>query len=113
MSGIEPRGYASMTPAELSERLARGDRLRVIDVREPLEIEIASFPGAMHVPLGTLPGRVGEIDRDDPLVLVCHHGIRSAAACGWLVREGFTNVTNLSGGIDGWSTDVDPGVPRY
>lgn len=102
-----------MTPVELSERLARGDRLRVIDVRELLELEIATLPGAMHVPLGTLPGRIGEIDRDDPLVLVCHHGIRSAAACGWLVREGYTNVTNLSGGIDAWSTDVDPSVARY
>lgn len=102
-----------MTPVELSERLAQGDRLTVIDVREPLELEIAKLPGATHVPLGTLPDRVGELDRDDPLVLVCHHGIRSASACAWLVREGFSKVTNLSGGIDGWSTDVDPEVPRY
>ena len=107
------RGYESMTPVELSERLALGDRLTVIDVREPLELELAKLPGAKHVPLGTLPDRIGELDRDVPLVVVCHHGIRSAAACAWLVREGFSNVTNLSGGIDAWSTDVDPDVPRY
>lgn len=113
MTGSEIRGYESMTPVELSERLALGDRLTVIDVREPLELELAKLPGAKHVPLGTLPDRIGELDRDVPVVVVCHHGIRSAAACAWLVREGFSNVTNLSGGIDAWSTDVDPDVPRY
>jgi len=102
-----------MKPAELSERLANGDRLTVIDVREPLEHEIASLPFAVLVPLGSLPGRVEELRRDEPVVVVCHHGIRSASACSWLVREGFADVTNLSGGIDAWSTDVDPGVPRY
>ena len=110
-----------MTPAELSERLAGGDPVQVIDVHEPeigeigapLEHEIASLPFAVLVPLSTLPARVEELRRDEPVVVVCHHGIRSASACSWLVREGFADVTNLSGGIDAWSTDVDPGVPRY
>lgn len=113
MTGASSRGYGSMTPVELSERRGRGERLCVIDVRESLELEIAKLSDAVHIPLGTLPERIVELERDDPLVLVCHHGIRSAAACAWLVREGFSNVTNLSGGIDAWSTDVDPDVPRY
>jgi rhodanese-related sulfurtransferase len=106
-------GYRSMRPVELSERLASGDRLQVIDVREPMEVGIASLAGAVSIPLSTLPERIGEIDRDNPVVVLCHHGIRSASACAWLVREGFTDVANLSGGIDAWSTDVDPAVPRY
>lgn len=106
-------GFGSITPRELSERLSRGDRLQVIDVREPFELQIAAIPGACHIPLRTLPGRLGEVARDRPVVVVCHHGVRSASACGWLVREGCLDVHNLSGGIDAWSTDVDRSVPRY
>lgn len=107
------RRFGTLTPVELSERLARGDRLQVIDVREPIELEIAPMPGALSIPLGTLPGRVDELDREVSIVVVCHHGIRSASACSWLAREGYVNVFNLSGGIDAWSTDVDPGLSRY
>lgn len=102
-----------MTPVELSERLTRGEAIQVVDVRESFELEIASIPGADHIPLSSLPSRLDEIAIERPVVVVCHHGIRSASACGWLVREGRTDVHNLSGGIDAWSTDVDPGIPRY
>lgn len=86
--------------------------MTLVDVREPQELAIASVAGAVHVPLSELPRRAEEL-RGQSLVLMCHHGMRSARACAWLVRSGFEDVTNLSGGIDQWSTDVDSSVPRY
>jgi rhodanese-related sulfurtransferase len=100
-------------PEELSERLKRGERPLVLDVREPEEIAIASFPGATHIPMGDIPSRLTELDPDQETVVVCHHGIRSAQVAMYLARLGFERVSNLSGGIDLWSATVDPAVPRY
>jgi rhodanese-related sulfurtransferase len=100
-------------PAELKHRLARGDQLRLLDVREPEEIAQAPFPGALHVPIGDVPSRVSELDPDAEWVIVCHHGIRSAQVATYLARMGFERVANLSGGIDQWSLTVDPSIPRY
>ena len=65
------------------------------------------------MPMGTVPARIGEIDPLQPVVCVCHHGVRSAQVVAWLERCGFEAVYNHAGGIDGWSVDVDPAVPRY
>lgn len=100
-------------PIELKQRLARGDRLKILDVREPEEIAIAEFPGALHVPMGDVPSRLTELDPDAEWVVVCHHGIRSAQVAIYLARMGFERVWNLSGGIDAWSLAVDPATPRY
>jgi rhodanese-related sulfurtransferase len=100
-------------PQELDERLKRGERPVIIDVREPEETAIASFPGATHIPMGEIPSRVTELDPDRETVVVCHHGIRSAQVAMYLARLGFERVSNLSGGIDLWSATVDPAVPRY
>ena len=100
-------------PEELSERLRRGERPAILDVREPEEIAIASFPGATHIPMGEIPSRLTELDPDQETVVVCHHGIRSAQVAMYLARLGFERVSNLSGGIDLWSATVDPAVPRY
>jgi rhodanese-related sulfurtransferase len=99
--------------AELKQRLDRGDELVVLDVREPEEVALASFPAAMHIPMGDIPSRMTELDPDVEWVIVCHHGIRSAQVAMYLARMGFERVSNLSGGIDAWSLTVDPSTPRY
>jgi rhodanese-related sulfurtransferase len=105
--------FASIDPSDLAEQLERGDRIRLVDVREHLESRIASVKGSELVPLGTLPDAVGRFGLDEEIVVMCHHGIRSQMACEFLLQSGFTRVRNLSGGIDRWSIEVDPTVPRY
>jgi rhodanese-related sulfurtransferase len=100
-------------PVKLKERLAHGDQITILDVREPEEIEIAAFPGAMHIPMGDVPSRLAELDPDAEWVVVCHHGIRSAQVAIYLARMGFERVSNLNGGIDAWSLTADPSTPRY
>ena len=109
----EPGGYATISPEELKERLRRGDRLEVIDVREQEEYEIARIDGARLLPLSRFPEWAGTLDTEAEIVFMCHHGIRSAQVCSYLAREGFTKLHNLSGGIDAWSVEVDRTVPRY
>lgn len=105
----------TLTPRELAARLAKGERFVLVDVREPSELAVASIPRpeVVAIPLGELARRMGELDPAAPTVCVCHHGMRSARACSILARAGFTALTNLAGGIDRWSVEVDPKVPRY
>lgn len=102
-----------ISPRELKQLLDRGEEVIVLDVREPAELVLAPLAGARHVPLREVPGRLGEIERDKEIVVLCHHGIRSAQVAEFLARHGFPRVANLVGGIDAWSTTVDPKVPRY
>jgi len=82
-------------------------------VRTPMEHRIASIPGAVLIPMQELPGRKGELDDGRPLVAFCHHGPRSQNATMWLRAQGFPRVLSLAGGIDAWSRQIDPAVPRY
>ena len=84
----------------------------LLDVREPEEFEAARIAGATLIPLGELPGRLAELPKDKPLIVLCHHGVRSAHAVHHLKAAGF-DARNLSGGIDAWSREVDRSVPRY
>ena len=102
-----------LTPAELSARWEAGDRPALLDVREPYEHRIAALPEARLVPLSTLPQALDTLDTERELVVYCHHGARSAAAVDFLRRHGIRRARNLAGGIDRWSLDVDPAVPRY
>jgi len=88
---------------------------RLIDVREVDEWEVARIPGAELLPLSKWPQIALEklTDKSQALLIQCHHGGRSARAAGWLIQQGFTNVTNLAGGIDAWSALVDDSIPRY
>jgi adenylyltransferase/sulfurtransferase len=95
------------------ELAAKGERLVLIDVREPHEWEIARIPGARLIPLGELPRRLAELDPMGEVVTQCHHGSRSLRALEILRQAGFGRVRSLAGGIDAWSTEVDPSVPRY
>ena len=115
LCGVKPHADdpCEMSVRELSDRLAKGDDLLLVDVREPHELAIASFPNALHVPLRTVPARAGELPRERLLVLTCHKGIRSMRALEILREMGFTRLRNLSGGIDAWSREVDSSVPRY
>lgn len=105
--------HPELTPGQVAEWLGRPDAPDLLDVREPYEHRIASLPGARLVPLATLPGALPSLDRDRPVVVYCHHGMRSASAADFLRRQGFRRVWNLAGGIERWSLEVDPEVARY
>jgi len=102
-----------LTASELRGLLERPDPPMLIDVREPHEEQIARIPGAFLIPPATLPERMAELDSSRDIVLYCHHGQRSARAMDFLHRAGFRRLKNLRGGIDAWSREVDPSVPRY
>jgi len=106
-------GVPEITVRDLAERVARGDDLVVLDVREPQEYAFARLPFTRLIPLGDLPGRLSELDSARDLVVHCRTGVRSAKAVELLQRAGFRKVWNLKGGIDAWSREVDPSVPRY
>jgi len=105
--------YQTITPAEFAERAAAGERVRLIDVREPEEFELARVEGAQLMPLSRFEEWAPSLDPAAEIVFMCHHGIRSAQACAFLSRQGFANLYNLAGGIDRWSCEVDRRVPRY
>jgi len=87
---------------------------RLIDVREPWEFETARIEGSLLMPMGDVPSRAHqELDPEERLVVVCHHGIRSMNVTVWLRNQGFEHTQSLRGGIDAWSAEVDPAVARY
>jgi rhodanese-related sulfurtransferase len=102
-----------ITPAELRRRLDAGEDLVLLDVREPEELAICRLQGAIEIPMGELSVRHVELDPDRTTVCVCHHGVRSAHVASALQRLGFERLYNLSGGIDRWAGEVDPGMARY
>jgi rhodanese-related sulfurtransferase len=89
----------------------------LLDVREPWEFALAAIRidglRTLSMPMQSVPERLGELDRAQPVVCICHHGARSAQVVAFLERQGFEAVYNLAGGIDAWSMQIDPGVPRY
>lgn len=104
--------YESITPRELKDRLERGDRPELLDVREPWEFGLSRIEGSRLIPLGEMPARVSELDPRRETVVICHHGARSAYVTQALERSGFDRVLNLEGGLDAYS-QVDENVPRY
>jgi adenylyltransferase/sulfurtransferase len=100
-------------PRELAERLKRGEPIRLIDVREPHELEISQIPGATLMPLGSLAARMHELDSAEEIVLFCKSGSRSARALELLAGAGFRKMKNLRGGINAWAEEVDPSLPVY
>ncbi len=103
-----------ITPAALQARLAAGEDIQLIDVREEMEFNYCRIAGSVLIPLGEVPRRAAEIRAAGPVVLICHHGVRSAQALGYLQhRLGRENLLNLRGGIDAWSHEVDASVALY
>jgi adenylyltransferase/sulfurtransferase len=106
--------YGVITVEELKAKRDAGDAFRLIDVREPSEFRVAQIEGAELHPLGQIMSWAQTLaDKNEEIVLHCHHGMRSDRACQYLAAQGFANVKNLIGGIDEWSLKVDPSVPRY
>ena len=103
-----------ITPSEVNAKLASGEALRLIDVREPGEYAICRIEGAELIPMRSIPQHLNELDSEGPpLIVFCHHGVRSLSVVDWLRRQGIENCRSMSGGIDEWSRTIDPAVPRY
>src|SRR5438309_9345329 len=103
----------TMSAHELKQKMDAREPFELIDVRETFEYEIARIDGARLIPLGEIAERADELPRNRPIVIHCHSGRRSAEAVRLLQQRGFGNIYNLEGGIDGWSDQIDPGVPKY
>jgi rhodanese-related sulfurtransferase len=105
-----------ISPSELKQLLAAQPQTApvLIDVREPWEYEAARIEGSTLMPMGDVPGRAHqELDPEAHIVAICHHGVRSLNVAVWLRNQGFENAQSLRGGIDAWSSQVDPAIPRY
>ena len=102
-----------ISPAEAAQIL-REKGAKLVDVREPWEFATTHIEGSVPIPMGEVPIRAQkELDVDERLVIVCHHGVRSMNVTAWLRRQGFEKAQSLRGGIDAWSVEVDPAVARY
>jgi rhodanese-related sulfurtransferase len=109
-------GVPELSPTEFAARwpgYATGDEVVLLDVREHDELALAAVDGALHIPMREIPARIADLDSGKPLVVMCHSGGRSRRVAEFLQQNGFSNVFNLQGGIDAWSTQIDSRVPRY
>jgi rhodanese-related sulfurtransferase len=105
-----------VTPREVQRRLQSGEKLALIDVREPSEFQMARIAGAELIPMRTVPAELPRLDaqaEETPLIVICHHGVRSLNVVHWLREQGVSACQSLAGGIDRWSQEVDSVVPRY
>jgi adenylyltransferase/sulfurtransferase len=103
-----------MDATEVAHRLKlTPEKVVLLDVREPFERQLAVIQPSVHIPMHEIPSRADDLPRDRELIVYCHAGTRSMMVAGYLESRGFTSVANLAGGIDAWSVEVDPSVPRY
>jgi len=109
MQELRPQAYRE----RWSETDEQAGRVVLLDVREAMELEIARLPQAIHVPMGEVPARLGELDRDRPLVVICRSGGRSGQVVQFLEQQGFKDVYNLAGGIIAWAEELDDSLTVY
>jgi molybdopterin/thiamine biosynthesis adenylyltransferase/rhodanese-related sulfurtransferase len=109
----EDESVPAISVQELKRKMDTSETFELIDVREPFEFEIARIDGAKLIPLGEIAERADELQREQPIIVHCHSGRRSAQAVRLLQQRGFGSVCNLEGGIDAWSEFIDPSVPKY
>lgn len=103
-----------ITPEEVKSKLDQGEQFILLDVREPWEFETAHMDGAKLMPMGDVPARAHqELDPEDHIVVICHHGVRSMNVTAWLRQQGFEKAQSMRGGIDAWSRRMDSKVPVY
>jgi adenylyltransferase/sulfurtransferase len=102
-----------ISPRELKERLDLGENILLVDVREPHEYAICQIEGAKLIPMGSVPANLQKLDTDEDVVCYCHHGMRSLDVANWLRAQGIKSAKSMAGGIDRWSIEIDPTVPRY
>lgn len=102
-----------ITPAELKKKLDAGEKLLLIDVREPWEHQTCRIEGSRLIPMQTIPANLQSLDVEELVICYCHHGMRSLDVAMWLQKQGVESARSLSGGIEKWSAEIDPKVPRY
>ncbi|MGM0554043.1 MAG: rhodanese-like domain-containing protein [Pseudomonadota bacterium] len=103
-----------MSPRELHNYLSQAATPpTLLDVREPWEYDHCHIEGSRLLPMGRIPAAYEELNREDEIVVICHHGVRSQQVCGFLTRVGFKHVINLTGGVEAWAREVDPHMPTY
>jgi rhodanese-related sulfurtransferase len=102
-----------MTPLEFVRRCDAGELWQLLDVREAWEIDIARVEQAITIPMAEVPSRLAELDASQPIAVLCHSGARSAQVANYLAQSGFERVSNIVGGIDAWSVEVDDSIARY
>ena len=102
-------------PQQLADWLADSSRPApiLLDVRQPWELERCCLPGVQNIPMHLIPLRSSELNKDDAIVVICHHGVRSMQVSNFLENQGFASIHNLTGGVAAWAGEVDPNFPRY
>jgi rhodanese-related sulfurtransferase len=102
-----------ITAEELKRKLDAREDFLLLDVREPWEFEVARIDGAKLMPMGDVPSRAQELDPEEEIVVLCHHGVRSMNVTVWLRQQGFEKARSMRGGIDAWSRSIDESIARY
>jgi len=105
-----------ITPQDVKRRVEAGERLTLVDVREPPEFQTARIAGAQLIPMRSIPAELQRLEAaadDATLVVFCHHGVRSLNVVNWLREQGVASCQSMAGGIDRWSLEIDPSIPRY
>jgi len=102
-----------LSATELKNKIEQEEKLFLLDVREPNEYEYSHIANSILIPLNQIPNRLSELDPEQEIVVICHHGMRSQQAANYLAQSGFKNISNLTGGIDAWSCNCDSSVRRY
>ena len=102
-----------LTPQQVQDGLQKQPAPLLLDVREEDEVRLCALPGSLRIPMNLIPLRHNELPDDVPIIVYCHHGIRSLNVARYLAHVGFENVANLQGGIDAWARQIDPSLPRY
>ena len=103
-----------ISAGQVKAMFKHGDKFTLLDVREAWELEKSRLEGSKNIPMGDVPTRANqELDPDEHIIVMCHHGVRSLSVTNWLRQQGFEKVQSMRGGIDGWARTVDPKVPLY
>jgi rhodanese-related sulfurtransferase len=102
-----------LSATKLKNKIEQEEKLFLLDVREPNEYEYGHIANSILIPLNQIPNRLSELDPEQEIVIICHHGMRSQQAANYLAQSGFKNISNLTGGIDAWSCNCDSSVRRY
>jgi rhodanese-related sulfurtransferase len=103
-----------ITPGEVKQRLDSGEKLRLVDVRQPFEFRQAHIEGSELIPMRSIPQALPSLEGEEaPLIVFCHHGMRSLQVVNWLREQGVERCVSMAGGIDRWSLEIDSTVPRY
>jgi adenylyltransferase/sulfurtransferase len=109
----DPLANIEITPREVKSMIDRGEKFLFVDVREKWEFETSWIKDAVLVPMREIPANLAKFEEADQIILFCHHGIRSLDAAAWLRSQDIASAKSMAGGIDRWSAEIDPSVPRY